>query len=128
VRQRTGLVVAGAIVLTVPYIIGLSVTNPQRSDDPLNWLFVPAVGPWMALGARHSACNGVTNPRESLCTLNDALSMMGLIMDGMAQTTGATLLIVGLTVPKKILVRERAVRLTVLPVAGGSALGVRGSF
>jgi len=121
-------VVAGGVVLAVPYVIGLSATNPSHPNDPMNWLFVPGLGPWMALGSRRSSCNEVSNPDNSWCGVSDAFALMGLIFDGIVQTTGATLLIVGLAVPKKVLVRNERVAFTVIPVPSGSLLGVHGSF
>jgi hypothetical protein len=126
-RTRTGLVVAGAIVLGVPYVIGLGATSTNGGDPAMNWLFVPGVGPWMALGLRRSSCYGKANIEGSLCHAGDAFAVMGLIMDGIVQTAGATLLIVGLAVPKKVYVRKD-VQLGLIPAPAGTGLGVQGTF
>src|SRR5262249_44822941 len=106
-RARTGLVVAGALVLGIPYLIGLSAVSTRGDSNGANWLLVPAIGPWLAIGARHSTCSSSTNTSSSeraQCAA-DILATTGLVFDGLVQTAGATLLIVGLALPKTLLVR-----------------------
>jgi hypothetical protein len=125
-RPRTGLVIAGAIVVGVPYLIGVSAISADHGDNGTGWLWVPALGPWMALAERRR-CTATDADGVSECT-GDVFARMALIMDGIVQTAGATLLVVGLAVPKKVLVRQDPVQISVIPVRSGSVLGVRGSF
>ena len=126
-RTRTGLVVAGAIVLGVPYVIGLSFVSTHDSDSGANWLIVPGIGPWMALGARRTSCSQTTTDKDPQC-VGDAFAVMGLVFDGILQTTGATLLIVGLAVPKHVLVRQDVAGVTLGRVGSGYGMVMRSAF
>lgn len=100
-RVRTGFVVAGSITLGVGYLPALSVAmSSNLSAD--HWLFVPAIGPWMDLGARPRCQTGNS---DTGC-LGEALYDILLVWDGIAQTTGAVLLLVGVASPKTVLVRN----------------------
>jgi hypothetical protein len=70
-----------------------SVIVAATSDiDANHWLYVPVAGPWVAYAMR-DACAPDVDPRPCL---NDAGARVGLIIDGILQTTGFGLLIVGL--------------------------------
>lgn len=127
-RSRTGLIVAGAIVVGVPYVIGLSFATRSNGSNGAAWLLVPGIGPWLAIGARRDACDRA-NVDGSLACAADVLATTGLVFDGLIQTTGAVLLIVGLTVPKKVLVRQDvAAKLKLAPVGSGYGLAAVGTF
>lgn len=64
----------------------------MSSIDANHWLYVPVVGPWAAYATR-DACVPSQDPRPCL---GDAGERIGLIIDGILQTTGAVLMIVGL--------------------------------
>lgn len=70
-----------------------SVIVGATSDiDANHWLYVPVAGPWVAYAMR-DACAPDVDPRPCL---NDAGARVGLIIDGILQTTGLGLLLVGL--------------------------------
>jgi hypothetical protein len=130
-RVRTGLVLAGGLTLGIPYLIGLSAVSTHDSNNGANWLLVPAIGPWLAIAARRNVCTYsnrsamITDPIE--CT-TDAFAVTGLVFDGIVQTAGATLLIIGFALPKKVLVRQDLVKISFTRVASGSGIMASGSF
>jgi hypothetical protein len=127
-RPRTALVVAGAIIMGVPYAIGLSAVTSSTSRNGAAWLLVPGIGPWLSMGARNN-CGSTNDPAaDSLGCLGDALAVTGLIFDGILQTAGATLLIVGLAVPKTVLVRQDVATVTLAHVGSGYGLAAQGEF
>jgi hypothetical protein len=135
-KPRTGLIVAGSIVIGVPYVIGLSAVSTRDSNNGANWLVVPVLGPWIALGARRTACTPsntnttttTTTADNGVACVGDVFATMGLIFDGLVQATGATLLIVGLAVPKKVLVRQDMAHVFVTRVGSGYGVAAEGTF
>jgi hypothetical protein len=106
-RPRRGLVIAGTVVLAVPYGLGLAVAGGQNFPNSSGWLIVPGVGPWLTLLTRHkstdcsdSDVNGCLD--ESL----DDTTRTFLIIDGLMQTGGAVMLIAGIASPKKVIARD----------------------
>lgn len=107
-----GLLISGYLVTGIGY--GLGVLGAAAADfaNESSWMLVPVVGPWLTLGAREYAeCknedtdgDGSTD-YDAECT-QDGLVIAGLIMDGMMQTAGATLLLLGYVIKKKKLIRE----------------------
>jgi hypothetical protein len=120
-RPRLGPVIAGATVLGVLWgisaltgAIGYDTTTPHDSD--YLWLYMPVAGPFFELSNSTTASASVV-----------------LVIDGLAQTAGAALLIYGLTSPVSRLTRNDVGSLHVLPIpmamgrnAGG--LGLVGTF
>lgn len=92
--------------------------------DANHWLFVPVVGPWIAYAAR-DGCQPAVDPRPCL---NDASERIGIIADGILQSTGAVLMIVGL--PTSAEVRwGKSARLHVGPRVGRfSGVSIDGIF
>ena len=76
------------------------------------------------LGAEQTGETRETNAR---CA-KDALLWAGLIIDGMIQVAGGTLLLVGYTATKRTLVRDDAWRLTPMRVGTGYGVGALGMF
>jgi hypothetical protein len=126
---RHGLVTAGLVLVLVPYGIGAIGALAAEGDNASTWLYLPVAGPWMMLGRReYGTC---TNPgaKESAGCVGDVFLVTGLIMDGVIQAAGATLLLVGYLAPKSELVRdEQAVRLSPTRVGSGYGLGLSGTF
>jgi len=131
-KVRTGLVLAGGLTLGIPYLIGLSAVSTKDSNNGANWLLVPVLGPWLAIAARKDECksrvnNGVTVIDPVDCTA-DVLSVTGLVFDGILQTAGATLLVLGFALPKKILVRQDIAHITFTRIGSGYGITADGSF
>jgi hypothetical protein len=129
-KTRTALVVVGALTLGIPYLIGLSAVSTQNSNNGANWLLVPAIGPWLAIGARKTVCKRSVNQTldQGLECTSEALATTGLVFDGIVQTAGATLLIIGLVLPKKVLVRQDVARFTFTRVGSGYGITADGMF
>ncbi len=109
-RPRRGLVIAGTIVLAVPYGLGLAVAGGQNFPNSSGWLIVPGVGPWLTLLTRHksSSCSTSTDSGFNDCvdaSLDDTTRTF-LIIDGLMQTGGAVMLIAGIASPKKVIARD----------------------
>ncbi len=97
-RARRGLVIAGAITLGVPYVFSASVASSSK-DDRDTWLVLPVVGPFIDFGSR-KGCD------TAYCGSGDSDARFLLMLDGLTQAAGATMLIVGLAYPQKLLVRD----------------------
>jgi hypothetical protein len=108
-RPRKGLVISGAIIFGVPYFLSLSVAASSRYD-PDQWLYAPLVGPFIDLGNRKDSCSttpagfGNTN---TYCS-EDSSERFFLMADGLMQVAGATMLVLGLALPQRLLVRDDA--------------------
>lgn len=82
-RSRTGLWIPGLILLAVPWAIsaGVAANDPNLGD-----LYIPVIGPFLA--------------RDNV----GSLAQSGLILDGIMQTAGAVMLVLGLTLKRHYLV------------------------
>jgi hypothetical protein len=122
---RRGPVIAGAIVLGVPYALGLSIAAGDNFSNQTGWLAVPALGPWITLATRE---NCATSPDDGGCPSDSGVRTV-LVLDALMQATGATLLIWGLSSPHKRYVRDD-VSLQLVPTQfrGGYGLGAVGTF
>ena len=109
-RPRRGLVIAGTIVLAVPYGLGLAVAGGQNFPNSTGWLIVPGIGPWLTLASRHKSvgCSSSSSSSFNDCvdsSLDDTTRTF-LIIDGLMQTGGAVMLIAGIAAPKKVIARD----------------------
>ncbi|MGZ3423773.1 MAG: hypothetical protein ACXVEE_38275, partial [Polyangiales bacterium] len=114
-HTRTGLVVAGSITFGVFY--GFTVAGAgSSSDSDTNRLYIPVFGPVLYGNTLNGEFAGV--------------SRFFLWIDALAQAGGATMLLVGLLVPKTELVRNDIGTLHVQPMIGkaGGGLALGGSF
>jgi hypothetical protein len=102
-------VVSGSIVFGVPYVLSASVAGSSKTDAD-TWLYVPLAGPFLDLANRKEKCNSVpTSPgRTDVYCADDSGERFFLMTDGLMQIAGATLLIFGLAMPQKMLVRDDA--------------------
>jgi hypothetical protein len=109
-RARRGPTIAGIVVWSTTYALGLTVASAQNFPNSSGWLVVPVVGPWITLGSRHSANDCTTDSiGDSFCSgtaSDDATTRTFLILGGLAQATGAALFIYGVASPKKVLVHD----------------------
>ena len=126
-RPRTDLQTAGAVTLGVSYGLAalgggflMFFTNllPPAGEGfrfgDVAFLFVPVAGPFLQM------------PKAEGNPTVDAL----LAIDGLGQVAGATLLVVGMTWPKTIFVRDDLGHIDIIPMklAGGGGLGLVGTF
>ena len=126
-----GLVVAGYVVTGVPYGIGLLAASGAEFRNESAWLGVPFVGPWLTLGFRDYVCeeHRRDDNEESLECLGEVFLTMGLIVDGIMQTTGGVLLLVGYTATKqKLVLEENALWIRPMRVGSGGGLAIEGLF
>jgi len=108
-RPRRGLIIAGAVVAGVPWAIGLAAVSSEDFPNGSGWLIVPGLGPWLTLAARHdTTCTygSSSTGYSSTCVDFEGASRFLLVMDGLIQTAGVTMLIVGLASPKKVVARD----------------------
>jgi hypothetical protein len=126
--MRRGMVIAGAITLGVPYVIGLSFASAADFENSSGWLVVPAAGPWLMMALREEQC-GDYEEAFSGC-VNDTALRVYLTIDGLAQTTGAILLLVGILDKTPRLVPDSTSNVVVTPtrVGSGYGLGIQGIF
>ena len=96
-RTRKGLVLAGSIVLGVFYALSLS--DALSTDGETGWLAVPVAGPFLMSSMLD--CDP-----EFTFSCDPNLSRTVLILYGLGQLTGATLLTIGLVATKDMLVRD----------------------
>lgn len=96
-RTRTGLVLSGSIVLGVSYAI--SVSDAFSTEGETGWLAVPVAGPFIM--SSQLECD-----TEFRFDCEPSLSRELLILYGIGQLTGATLLTIGIAATKEVLVRD----------------------
>ena len=111
--------------------VGAMRSTAPGANNGANWLLVPVLGPWLAIAARKDVCtykvNGTTVVDPVDCT-TDVLSVTGLVFDGIVQTAGATLLVIGFALPKKVLVRQDVAQITFRRIGSGYGIAAVGSF
>jgi hypothetical protein len=120
-RVRTGLVVGGAVTFGVMYLlsvlVGAAISDANKlsgGKESGDLLYVPVAGPFLQMTKTESSSGNVT-----------------LAIDGIAQAAGATMLIVGITSPKTVLVRNDLGEVRVMPMRmgdKGGGLGLVGTF
>jgi hypothetical protein len=113
VRPRRALVVTGPILLGVPYVLSMSVAASSRYDPDV-YLYAPIIGPFIDLAKRKTDCPRTTVPTATgtttyeNCSTDDSTTRFFLMFDGLMQTAGATMLILGVALPQHVLVRDDA--------------------
>ncbi len=96
-------------------------------DNKSGFLLVPALGPWLSLLA------GAGKNRDcgsEFCNADRSGLRAMLVLDGLVQSAGAAMFILGIAVPRKRLVRED-VTLGLVPTTlgrDGYGLGAVGTF
>jgi hypothetical protein len=120
-RVRSGLVVGGAVTFGVMYLlsvlVGAAISDTNKAiggRETGDLLYVPVAGPFLQMTKTESSSGNVT-----------------LAIDGIAQAAGATMLIVGITSPKTVLVRNDLGEVRVMPMRmgdKGGGLGLVGTF
>ncbi|MBN8612813.1 MAG: hypothetical protein J0L92_19615 [Deltaproteobacteria bacterium] len=120
-RPNLGLIIPGAVLLGVGWVFNFIVGLPA-GDDPFDgsppderwntfrgFSLIPAIGPWVQLAVQPSGFN------------SDYWGMW-LILNGVLQTTGLVLLIVGIATPSEE-VTTTTPYVTVVPVVSGDQVG-----
>jgi hypothetical protein len=119
-RPRRGLLIAGSIMVGVPYFIGLSFGGDLEDEDA--WLYVPVLGPWFTLAGKDFSCG---NDSLALDCETDRSIRTLLILDGLTQGAGAVMLIYGLASKSQRLVRQDLYQgFTLTPHFTGSSAGL----
>ena len=120
-RARKGLVITGAVLFGVLYLLSTLVASENSSSydgsERYTALWIPVVGPFIQMG-RSTNANG------------DAQMFF---LDGVAQTAGVTMLVLGLAFPRTILVRNDLGSISLLPAPmrighDGTGLGLVARF
>lgn len=126
-RARKGLIIGGAVTFGVFYLISALVgavaldcqsTFSNSSCGGLGVLLIPAAGPFIAIGTAKADGGGAAI----------------LVIDGLAQAGGLAMLILGIALPKTVLVRNdigsnrKEVVGTIEPLIGGMQNGLKITF
>ena len=123
---------AGYIVTGIPYFFSAVTALAANTQNESGWLLVPFAGPWLTMGRRAYSCNLDSSNQTTSQSLNcvaDVFVVMGLILDGVMQAAGGTLLIVGYSATRPGLVRnDESVRLTPMHIGSGVGAGLVGAF
>ena len=120
-RPNLGLIIPGAVLLGVGWVFNFVVGLPA-GDDPFDhappderwntfrgFSLVPAIGPWVQLAVQPS-------------DFNSDYWGMWLILNGVLQTTGLVLLVVGIATPSEE-VTTTTPYVTVVPQVSSDTLG-----
>ena len=121
-RIRTGLVVGGAVTFGVMYLFSvlagsiINDANKGRYGDGTrgDFLYIPVLGPFLQMTKTDSSSGNTT-----------------LVIDGVAQAAGVTMLIVGVSSPRTVLVRNDLAEVRISPMKvgeKGTGLGLIGTF
>jgi hypothetical protein len=123
-RTRRGAIIGGAVLFGSMYLVSVLVAaanddaaRASNTSPQTDALYIPAVGPFVQMMAKSNA----------------ALGNVALAIDGIAQSGGVALFVLGVAVPKTMLMRETVDNkptLQVLPLMAKGATGLRlvGSF
>jgi hypothetical protein len=129
-RSRKGLIIAGLVTTGVAWSFSVTAAVSADYEDNSGFLLLPVLGPWLMLatgGADDPPCSN--DGDVEFCSSNAGLRGV-LVLDGLVQTAGAVMFVLGVANPVKRLVRED-VSLHVVPMKvgrDGSGLGVVGTF
>ena len=128
-KPRSGLVTGGLIMTLVPYSIGAFAAISAKFGNESTWLLAPVIGPWMTMGQRRYYDCPRSGGGDTLGCAADVFVAMGLIVSGVVQAAGATLLLVGVLNTKPGLVRDdTALHVRPMTVGSGYGLGLQSAF
>jgi hypothetical protein len=105
-RARSGLVVAGGVMFGIAYVFSAAAAVGGITDhsSELVPLFVPVAGPFVTLGSAHV----FERTSDDAAQVGRVFGAMGLILDGIVQVSGFTLLVIGMAVRKEVVVKDSA--------------------
>jgi len=129
-HARRGLVISGAIIGGIGFGFALAVAGGTTEGTSawngvpfdLGPLPIPILGPWIALGTLKTNCGGRYGDEPGGCTrvhTQEAWAAI-LIVDGLVQLLGATLITVGFAIPRQEFVITDTVKARVVPTQLGS--------
>jgi hypothetical protein len=128
-QPRRGLVIAGAILTGTAWTFSLTGAVGSNFEEKSGFLVVPVLGPWLMLaagGARDREC--ASADEYDYCNGDKSGLRAMMVLDGLVQTAGAVMLVAGVALPRKRLVRtDVTIGLAPSPVGehgyGASAVG-----
>jgi hypothetical protein len=141
-NQSTGLIFGGGAVLGVAYAASVVAALGDDSKGS-GWLLLPLVGPFGSILAQDVHCEATTASASDPTVVTDATEsarecskkvvstarrVTVLLVDGLAQVAGGSLLVVGLSTRQRELVRDKALLLTPRLVGGSYGFDVWGQF
>jgi hypothetical protein len=130
-HTRRGVVISGAIIggIGLGFAIAVTAGTSEGASDwngvpfDLGALAVPVLGPWITLGTLKENCGGKYGDEPGGCTrthTQDAWAAI-LVVDGLVQLAGLTVMVVGLAFPRQELVITETAKVRVVPTRLGSA-------
>jgi hypothetical protein len=129
-RANRGLVGGGVALFAVPYLIGAFGAISVQGEGSSEWLGIPLVGPWLALGQRDSSCGeiGEPSPGGFNCFTDQAGAGL-LITSGVMQAVGAGMIALGLVSTREYAVADYAkVQFTPVATPSGGWLVLSGKM
>lgn len=130
-KSRRGLIIAGLVTTGVAWSFSVTAAVTADYEDNSGFLLIPVLGPWLMLatgGADDPPCVDDGGGNE-FCDSNAGLRGV-LVLDGLVQTAGAVMFVLGVANPSKRLLRDD-VSFRVAPMKigkTGNGLGVVGTF
>jgi hypothetical protein len=143
---RKGFVIPGSIIFGIWYGFSIALAGGLDEEEgsgsyytsgvPYNpaMLYVPVVGPWIALGTMHDACYSSSYSSSSYyCAGQDEIDAWQtlLVIDGVSQVLGAAMVVLGISWRWRQLVLTDNVRAQIVPVQmgpTGRGLALAGTF
>jgi hypothetical protein len=129
-RSRRGLIIAGLVTTGVAWSFSVTAAVTADYEDNSGFLLIPVLGPWLMLATGGADDPPCTNDADiEFCESNAGLRGV-LVLDGLVQTAGAVMFVLGVANPSKRLVRDD-VSFRVVPMTigkTGNGLGVVGTF
>jgi hypothetical protein len=125
-KPRRGPLVAGAILFGAAYAASVSVAASAKLENGSAYMLVPLIGP-IAAGSAAGHCN--FSGRDEDCAGPFFGSL--LLLDTLVQLSGATLVIVGLSHTRDVLLRNDLAGVTIVPqldASRGRGLAIVGVF
>ncbi|HZO15201.1 MAG TPA: hypothetical protein VFB62_18130 [Polyangiaceae bacterium] len=127
-EPRVGMIVAGSVLFGVGYLAPLSIVAAAEFPNESIWMAVPVAGPFITMARMD--WNEWCSDEQPECTgkgFANAFAGIGLVLTGLMQAGGATLLIVGAATPNERVVPVYAV--TPTPMGeDGAGIAVTGRF
>jgi hypothetical protein len=134
-HSRRGWVLAGSIVMGALYGLGVASSSNQDSSSPSKWLYLPVLGPWIALGALGSydeaACDRQVSEGKICPSKGGAKSAYTIL--GVGQLAGLGMIVGGVLVKTTEIVPDAVAKhdINLVPLYAGNTpagMSVSGRF